>query len=84
MGIAEALVVKRADDLSSGGEGDMPAGEAMEFEKMNSSRFMGSDGGVLPWSMDCLNLAMPEGALGFCWDILCRRGRVQSAKSDTP
>ena len=53
-----------ADVLSRGGDGDMPVGEAMDAGNMNSSRFIRS--GVL-WSIDCLNLAMPEGALDLCW-----------------
>ena len=39
IGIADATAVDRC---SSGGGGDMPAGEAIEEGKMNSSRFMGS------------------------------------------
>ena len=43
MGMAEATALVEVDNLSSGGAGDTPAGEATEDGKMKSSRFIGSD-----------------------------------------
>ena len=46
MGIAEATAFIEALVLSRGGDGDMPAGEAMDAGNMKSSRFIGSAGGT--------------------------------------
>lgn len=71
IGIADATALAELAIFSPSGEGERPAGEAMEVGRMKSSRFMGSMavvvavGGVCWWtaSSDVLrSCAMPLGA----------------------
>ena len=42
MGMAAATALAEAANFSPSGEGERPAGDAMEVGRMKSSRFMGS------------------------------------------
>ena len=69
IGIAAAVVFEVADVPSVGGEGEIPAGEAVEEGNIKSSIFMGSGSFrelVLDKSKDFRSFAIPDGALAFC------------------
>ncbi len=70
IGIAAAVVFEVADEPSVGGEGETPAGEAVEEGNIRSSMFIGSSSllyCVFDKSKDLRNFAIPDGALEFCW-----------------
>lgn len=78
MGIAAAVVFDVADVPSVGGDGEPPAGEAVDDGKIRSSMFIGSSSVLYcgpDKSKDLRNLAIPDGALEFCWFRLTSKGQ---------
>ena len=73
-----------ADVLTVGGEGEIPAGEAVEEGKIRSSMFIGSGSWVFELvfdkSKDFRSFAIPDGALEFCW---CKLWQTISVKGLT-
>jgi hypothetical protein len=63
--MAEAVVAVEDKRSLSAGDGEMPAGEAMEVGMIKSSRFIES-AGVAVWSDECRNWAIPLGAFCCC------------------
>lgn len=82
IGIAAAVECELAEVLSVGGEGEIPAGDAVEEGNIKSSMFIGPGSLVLELvfdeSKDFRSFAIPDGALEFCW---CKLWHTVSIKA---